>query len=243
MNVDIVCEICAYLSDQDKIHFLSVNKWFCLIKSKMLYTTPIDISHRTNLLSYYDNFVNIRLINQHCMCKIIIPKNARSVEIIGINYIVLPNQHHIDTLIINTYNNVNDLLQYMDLTAIKNLYVHRSVSTHIDLINECSNLETLNLSGFFNKLNNHWVNRIKFGPKLKSLTMGDQFDEKIVRLFDRCENLEIISLGLNFDQCMYSSFYNNLKLSKIYLSSNYIEAHSLSISWFIKPHIDIIKIE
>src|ERR1041384_4274010 len=59
MNADIIWIICLYLSDKDKINFLSSkNEFHTLKNTRLLFNDPIDKSKIMNL-SYYNRFTNI----------------------------------------------------------------------------------------------------------------------------------------------------------------------------------------
>jgi len=69
--IDLIIQICIYLTDKDKINLLSINKQYHLIKNKIYYIEQIKKCKIINLF-YYDNFINII-----CSNLINFPKNIK----------------------------------------------------------------------------------------------------------------------------------------------------------------------
>lgn len=112
INIDIIIEICNYLSDKNKIMFLSVNKILDSNKNNIFYNDRTRYYNIKNLW-YHDQFTDICVLD---LCKLhILPKHVKKLQIYYLHYGAhIPNS--ITHLIFESYFN-----QYINGIIPKNV--------------------------------------------------------------------------------------------------------------------------
>lgn len=140
MNHNVANKICSYLSDKERIRFISINKSFNLFKKFISYETTI--TSKNSNITYFDNFVNFKITNYNTQ----IPKNVKrlyvesDVDLDSIDF----NSYKIDTLTFNTkYNFTKNIT--LDATCIKNITIHNMDWLFLDFLKLCINLEQITI--------------------------------------------------------------------------------------------------
>lgn len=172
---DIVKEICAYLTDKDKLSFLMMYRQFNSHKQHILFTSLVKYSKKIYSLPYYDNFVNF--IAQDNEMPIILPKNTKHLhfrqgmiqENIGLNH------YKIQTVTIkNMYHFFTDEVA-LDASYIKHIVLHTMDNDFVTFLKKCINLEQIDILG----LNiSKSINIFESNPKLNTIILNKNFIDK-----------------------------------------------------------------
>src|SRR5688500_4722875 len=116
---DIYTQLCAFMSNVDKLNFLSVSKKYHAIKNLISFDDEVymaDISH----LWYYNSFFNVRMCNAFErddleICNVVYPKNIRRLTL------------HNYRRTINIPSTVTDLKYIFRTNYISSVYVPNGV--------------------------------------------------------------------------------------------------------------------
>lgn len=226
LNKDIICYICTFLNDHNKLNFLLLNKELNLIKLTVRFSSQITIS-KIYKLKYFDNFINVLVTNDN----IILPNNVEHIEV------------RIPSINISSNNNfayVRRLtlpnLETSYIPIIKKCKLLESITITRDINN--NNLRTvfdsnLNLNkidfycGFNEKiydifpkqkikyinLGGHYNQNITFGPDIETVIFEYYFNSNIN--FDLCRNLKLVEFDFAFDRPIVRCFDCCHSLEKI----------------------------
>lgn len=244
MNSDIIKEICFYLSDFDKLCFLSMNKLFNLFKKSIYYDTTITMTN-INVLSnlpYYDKFINLKLRSIDNFG--LLPQNVQNL-FLELTYNNKINQAYaFDSLKIIKYLNLScikkitinsnanfdhhylcgpesiDITFLKFFTEVKELFIDENLVERIqDIFDYVPQIQSVHFLSRYHVQSK--IYSFKNCKKLQHISFCSYFNQSLNNLFDHCPNLQSVSFNNFFDKPIGLAFKNCPELRSIRFGSEF----------------------
>lgn len=194
LDIDNICNICEYLSDRDKINFLSISRKFTKLKKCVTYDTLIFNSDQMRALPYYDNFINIKLIDydqkNFNTVTIILPRKIKHLHFVSSE---LPLQHKFNYRSVESIT-VKACVQFTGLFMcdIKNLTIYDTTSANFCILQDCKNLKYLKIISCNFRIPTYIFD---FCPNIETIIFSNNiYYYSPDRLFKRCTKIKKIVL-------------------------------------------------
>lgn len=246
MHENIVYEICKYLTDREKLQFLSANKRYCSLKNKVLYDTLTFDSDIIRKLPYYNSLTRIILrkynsngdlfseddslsddkdFNAISNKKFIVhlPTNIKYLQFFHTdtpsNIIFVPSK--ITNIYVSTcYTDSFNYLESLNLEYVKCFRTWTIINKHnFSILLKCINLEKIELRGNIddNVPFNNLLSTCHNLRKIKILYFGQELKNSL----ELCSNLDTIDFKHYFNQDVVDSFKSCYNLRKLILGDTF----------------------
>lgn len=215
LSLDVMNNICSYLSDKDKCNILLVSKLFNLLKNRILYTTTVFDDKKIRMLPFYNNFTSIELIKYDVPGTLIIdlPKNIKHLKIIrklSANNIIF-NSNLIESITVRSDN--SNFFDSINPSYVKNLTLDYLWYKELILIRKLINVENIKIKSTITVIPMTIFNH---NYKLKTVVLPNKclFDHPEF-LFEKNFELQEVTFGSNFDQTICNIFDSTPNLTKV----------------------------
>lgn len=173
-----------------------------------------------------------------------LPINVQSISLLANKKTYINEKINLTNIIkanevnVNYNYNLLKIVEYVDLTNIKNLTLNINLTTNMDFLFKCTNLIFLDMSKCCGTLdsaklsNCTKIKKLFLPAKINKMALdtlcdieyikfGENYNDDPVGLFDKCLHLKQVDFSDGFNQKIGSSFKSNLELQIVFLGKSF----------------------